>query len=105
MNRWRSSPWIDVSVRLRESMVHWPADPPFRIRRIHDMERGDSNNLSEITMGAHTGTHIDAPLHFIRQGTPIDGMPLDAMVGRARVIEIQDRESIKPEQLIDHGQT
>jgi arylformamidase len=45
---------------------------------------------------------MDAPLHFIRQGMGIDKMPLDTTVGRARVIEIQDTESIKPEELIHH---
>ena len=94
--------WIDISVTLRDAMVHWPGDPPARIRLIHDLDRGDSHNLSEISMGSHAGTHIDAPLHFIRKGIGIDKMPLDATVGRARVIEIYDTESIKPEELFDH---
>lgn len=66
------------------------------------MERGDASNLSAISMGSHTGTHMDAPLHFIRGGKGIDKMPLDATVGRARVIEIHDAESIKPEELAHH---
>ena len=64
------------------------------------MERGDGNNLSMISMGAHTGTHMDAPLHFIAGGTGIDNMPLDITMGRARVIEIKDGESVKPGELI-----
>jgi arylformamidase len=95
--------WIDISVPLRNAMVHWPSDPPVRIERILDVERGDSHTLSEITMGSHTGTHMDAPLHLIQQATGIDGMPLDTTVGRARVIEIQDTQSIKPEELLGHG--
>lgn len=94
--------WIDISVSLRDAMVHWPGDPPISIRRVKDIEHGDTANLSMISMGAHSGTHIDAPIHFIQQGAGVDKMPLDATVGRARVIEIRDSESIKPEELLRH---
>lgn len=94
--------WIDISVPLRDAMVHWPGDPPVNIKRVRDMERGDSVNLSMVSMGAHSGTHIDAPLHFIQQAKGIDEMPLDITIGRARVIEIEDPESIKPEELLRH---
>jgi arylformamidase len=66
------------------------------------MERGDSANLSIVSMGAHSGTHIDAPLHFIQQAKGVDEMPLDTTIGRARVIEIEDPESIKPGELLRH---
>jgi arylformamidase len=94
--------WIDISVPLRDGMVHWPGDPPVSLKRVKDMEQGDSANLSIIAMGAHSGTHIDAPLHFIRQGKGVDQIPLKATVGLARVIEIGDPESIKPEELRRH---
>jgi arylformamidase len=94
--------WIDISVPLRHAMVHWPNNPPVKIERIRDLDRGDSHTISQISMGSHTGTHMDAPAHFIRKGIGIDKMPLDATVGRARVIEIQDTESIKPEELSGH---
>jgi arylformamidase len=94
--------WIDISVTLYDGMVHWPGDPPVHIKRVKDMERGDNANLSLISMGAHSGTHVDAPIHFIRGGRGIDTIPLDAIVGRARVIEIHDPESIKPGELVHH---
>lgn len=96
------SQWIDISVTLRNEMVHWPDDPSVTIKRIKDMEHGGTANLSEISMGAHSGTHVDAPLHFICLGQGVDKMPLETMVGRARVIEILDTESIKPEELLQH---
>lgn len=95
--------WLDITVPLREAMVHWPGDPPVSIRLVNDMAQGDASNLSMVSMGAHTGTHMDAPRHFIRGGPGIDGMPLDTVVGRARVIEIEDAEAIKPEELARHG--
>ena len=92
--------WIDISVPLRNGMAHWPGDPPFELERVHDMEQGDSNNLSKIAMGTHSGTHVDTPLHFIRGGNGISEVPISATVGRARVIEISDADSIKPAELI-----
>jgi len=83
-------------------MVHWPSDPPVTIKLVKDIDNRDAANLSVISMGAHSGTHVDAPIHFIRQGMGVDKIPLDFMVGRARVIEIKDSESIKTEELLLH---
>ena len=94
--------WIDVSVGLHSGMVHWPDNPPVRIERMLDIERGDVANVSKISMGSHTGTHMDAPLHFIGDGKGLDEMPFDATMGSARVVEIQDPESIKPDELRQH---
>ncbi len=94
--------WIDISVPLKSGMVHWPGDPEVKIERVRDAEKGDRNTLSEVCMGAHTGTHMDAPLHFVRGGAGIDQLPLDVAMGRARVIEIEDGESIKVEELQKH---
>jgi len=95
--------WIDISVPLRKGMVHWPGDPPFDLERVHDMGRGARNNLSRIALSAHSGTHVDAPLHFLRSGAGVSDMPLSAAVGRARVIEISDTDSIRPAELRHHG--
>jgi arylformamidase len=94
--------WIDVSVPLHSGMVHWPDNPPVQIERMLDIERGDVANVSKISMGSHTGTHMDAPLHFIRTGKGLDEMPLTAAIGHARVIEVHDPESVKPEELRPH---
>jgi arylformamidase len=97
-----ASPWIDVSVSLRTGMVSWPGDPPARISHAKDMERGDPCTVSLLEMGAHTGTHMDAPAHFVRGGIGIDGMPVDAAIGAARVVPIRDRELIKRDELVGH---
>lgn len=90
---------IDVSVPIRPGMVTWPGDPPFSTERLEDFEKGDEDMLSIFCMGAHTGTHVDAPLHFIRGGASIDEALPDIFLGPARVIDIKDSESIKPEEL------
>jgi len=94
-----TSEWIDISVSLRTGMVHWPNDPPVSIERVADMTRGDKANLSKMDMSVHSGTHMDAPLHFISHGVGIDAVPFDALIGPARVIEITDRESISADTL------
>jgi len=94
--------WIDISVPVRPGMVHWPGDPEFRIERRLDMDKGDPCTVSRISMGVHTGTHMDAPLHFLRSGASIDSMPISATVGPARVIPITNTESVKPAELEQH---
>jgi arylformamidase len=83
-------------------MVHWPDNPPFELKRIMSQEKGDVCTVSSISLSVHTGTHMDAPLHFIRNGATIEQMPLDATVGRARVIEIRDRHAIHRDELLEH---
>lgn len=94
--------WIDISVPVRNGMVHWPGDPPFQLERTMRQEKGDVCTLSRITLSVHTGTHMDAPLHFIPNAPTIDSMPIDATVGRARVIAIRDRKAIHREELLEH---
>ena len=100
----KKSEWIDITIPLRNAMVHWPEDPvPPQVERIMDVDRGDKVTMSHINIISHTGTHIDAPLHFIYGGGSIDEMPLDTAMGPARVIEIRDTESVKPEELKDYN--
>ncbi len=94
--------WIDISVPLKSGMAHWPGDSPVSIERVRDMDKGERVNLSVISMGVHSGPHVDAPIHFVQRGQSIDSIPLDTLVGRARVIEIKDQESIKPDELAGH---
>jgi arylformamidase len=96
--------WIDVSVPLRDRMLHWPGDPDVRIRRVSRLEDGDEANLTHLALSAHTGTHVDSPRHFIPRGPGVDTMPLATMLGPARVIAIRhpaaiDADALEPFQL------
>ncbi len=91
--------WIDISVPIYTGMVHWPDNPPVRIERMQDLSRGDAANVSKIELGAHTGTHMDAPRHFLADGIGLDEMPLDATIGKARVISIEHPRAVLPEEL------
>jgi arylformamidase len=94
--------WIDVSVPLFSGMVNWPGDPAVSIEPIKEIAKGGSSNVSVISMGAHTGTHMDAPRHFFTGGTGLDKMPLEATIGPARVIAIKNRKRITFEELRGH---
>ena len=95
--------WIDISVSLHSGMVHWPDNPPVKIERLKDMNRGAVCNVSVMSLGAHTGTHMDAPLHFFKNGKSLDKLPLEATIGPARVVEIKDREMVRPDELRAHN--
>lgn len=94
--------WIDVSISLRTGLVRWPGDQEVKIERRFSIDRGGTSNLSHMSMSAHTGTHMDAPLHFIKNGMGIDDLPLSAVIGRCRVIGIGNREAITVEELKRH---
>jgi len=96
------SAWIDVSVPLKTGMVHWPGDPAVEVTRPQNLDRGDSCTVSFLQMGVHSGTHMDAPAHFVRGGRTIDQLPLDAVIGPARVIDIQSTGSVEPKKLARH---
>lgn len=96
------SEWIDISVPLRTGMVHWPGDIPVAIRQTSDMQKGAVANLRTLSMSAHIGTHMDAPLHFVADGRSIDTIPFDATVGAARVIEIAGEAAITRSELESH---
>ena len=85
------SSWVDVTTTLDPSTTPvYEGDPPMRFDFVKDMRKGDVLTLSAYTLGAHSGTHIDAPMHFVRDGASIDRVALDRLIGPARVIEIAD---------------
>ncbi len=95
--------WYDITVPLKQGMSAYPGDPPFKVYRISDVNLGGKVTMSFMEAITHTGTHIDAPLHFIPGGSSISDMPLTATVGPARVIEIKDRQKIKVAELEKHS--
>jgi len=91
--------WIDVSVPVRSGMVHWPDNPPIELVRTMDMAKGDPATCSRLSLGVHSGTHVDAPVHFVAGGGGVDAIPLDRLLGEARVVEVSEGPSIGVAQL------
>jgi arylformamidase len=78
---------IDVSVALSPSTVSWENESATVIERVSSIEAGDGYNLSRIALGVHTGTHVDAPLHFINGADSVESLSLDALIGTALVVD------------------
>lgn len=80
----------DVTLPLREGAATFPGDPPIRLGVHSAIERGDPANVSTLAFGSHTGTHVDAPRHFLRQGETVDHLALSRLVGPAVVLDLSD---------------
>lgn len=98
----RSTGWIDVTVPIHDGMVHWPGDPAVQVGRLKELSRGDDSRVSDLRLGSHTGTHVDAPAHFLLDGQPIDELLAELTVGTARVVEIEATGAIEVEALARH---
>jgi arylformamidase len=89
-------PWIDVSVPIRGGMLHWPGNPEVVVEQTEDLRRGDVATVSSLSLGVHTGTHVDAPVHFLIDGTGVDSIALERLIGPARVLDMGDIARIQP---------
>src|SRR6476469_8137859 len=85
---------LDVSVLLEPGIATYPGNPAFEISAVNRISAGDSANNSRLVMGTHTGTHVDAPKHFLDDRPGVDALPLDLLIGRARVIDLPHRGGI-----------
>ena len=79
---------IDVSVPICPGMVTYPGDPPVTLERVAAISRGDVVNLSRLDFGVHSGTHVDAPVHFIDGAAGAEALSPDVLVGAARVVDL-----------------
>ncbi len=96
--------WVDISYPLSEDMVYWPGDPiPPHVDWIYKQSKQPDRPLPismiQLNINVHHGTHIDTPLHFFSDGSTADNIPLDAIMGPVRVIEIKDKVTIEPKEL------
>lgn len=86
---------FDISIDLTNDLPHWPGEKGFSIQKSH---RGDVC-VSEISMGLHCGTHLDAPSHFLPAGKQLEQIALDRFMGMARVVALPDVARIEAEHL------
>jgi arylformamidase len=85
----------DVTVPLSAAVPVFPGDPRFHMEFTHRIADGQPYNVARITMGAHSGTHVDAPYHFLADGGTVDQLPLEILIGKCRVIDIGARDRIE----------
>jgi arylformamidase len=79
---------FDVTVPISKEMIVYPGDPAVEVERISSTGEDAAYNLTRYSFGSHTGTHIDPPAHFLADGMTADRVPLEMLIGRARVVEV-----------------
>ena len=87
----------DVTVPLSAALPTFPGDPRFEMEFAHRIADGKPYNVAYLKMGAHAGTHVDAPYHFLEDGMTVDRLPLEVLMGPARVVAVESRDRIRRE--------
>ena len=93
-------PIYDVTVPISNELPTWPGDPSVQLTVWRSLSSGDSANVSMLNFGAHTGTHVDAPAHFIEGAAMIESLPLDVLIGEAQVVEVPDDMRVINEEFV-----
>ncbi|MBC8496711.1 MAG: cyclase family protein [Chloroflexi bacterium] len=85
----------DISLTISPNLPTWPGDPGITLERISKMEDGANANVTHMSLGVHTGTHVDAPFHFLGGDTAtVESLSLDVLVGPATVVYLPDTDLI-----------
>jgi len=85
---------IDISVPVRPGMITYPGDPAVSLERVASIADGGVCNLSRLDFGVHSGTRVDAPVHFIDGAPAAESLPLDVLVGPARILDLTAAERL-----------
>jgi arylformamidase len=80
----------DITLPLYTGMPVYPGDPPVSLEPVASLEQGQACNLRGLTLGSHTGTHVDAPRHFLAAGATVDELDWAALLGPARLVEVPE---------------
>jgi arylformamidase len=81
---------FDISLTISPELPVWPGDPPIQLEQVESMDRGAHANVSHLSAGVHTGTHVDAPHHFLNDGRTVEQLPLDILTGPCYVVQLPD---------------
>lgn len=93
----------DISQRLHARLPVWPGDIAFEKQQTAQIGGDCVVNINRFAMSTQAGTHVEAPLHFQRDGQPIDALPLDRFIGRCVVIQVTNADRfVQPDQVLPH---
>lgn len=90
---------FDISLPITNNLPVWPGDPSVSLTMTSSILKGDQCNITRIEMGTHTGTHIDAPYHFFKDGATIDTVPIETFIGPCFVVELDAKILIEKKDL------
>jgi arylformamidase len=88
----------DITVPLAPGLPAFPGDPPLEIQVLQQAGEG-SHGLARLHLTTHSGTHVDAPAHFVAGGATVDALPLEILIGKCRVVELPGRERVERSEL------
>ena len=80
----------DISLTISPTLPTWPGDPGIELEQVESMDKGANANVTRMNMGVHTGTHVDAPHHFLNDGRTVEQLPLDVLTGPCYVLQLPD---------------
>jgi len=84
----------DITIPIEPDMPVWPGDPAVSLQQVSKIEAGDNANVTHVSLSAHTGTHVDAPYHFLSDGDTLEKVPLNLLMGRVYVLHLPDVDLI-----------
>ena len=93
----------DITLTITPELVVWPDDPQVEVYQTDKISEGSVVNVSRIHMGVHTGTHIDAPYHFIDEGGTVEDIPIGVLTGRAYVLHVEDDVDLITKELVENS--
>jgi arylformamidase len=82
--------WLDFTTTISDGMAYWPDNAPVRIRQTLSMAAGAAANVTEMSLSVHTGTHVDAPRHFLADGADVTQLDLGTLMGPALLVEVDE---------------
>lgn len=91
----------DITMTINAGMIVYPGDSKVCIEEVVQISKGDNCNVSSLSFGSHTGTHVDVPKHFIDEGKTLEEVTPDRFMGKAKVLDMQNKVSIKRKDLIN----
>ncbi len=84
----------DITVPISAELPVYPGDPSIQLERVMSLEKGDIANVTRLCCSTHIGTHVDPPSHFIAGAMTLDELPLETLIGTARVVDVGDVPAI-----------
>src|SRR5689334_812676 len=81
-------PIYDLSVPISRELPTYSGDPGIQLDDWSKLANGDAANVTAVYFGAHTGTHVDAPAHFIEGAKRVESLDLEVLIGAAEVVEV-----------------
>lgn len=93
----------DITLSISGDLVVWPDDPPVELYQVGKISEGNVANVSRVHMSVHTGTHVDAPYHFVDGGRTVESLDLGLLTGRAYVLHLPDDVDLITREVIEQA--